>query len=41
MAIHLEKYTSGHWQPGIGYKYFLPEYINQQWVWEDPQLNTL
>src|SRR5665647_443271 len=41
MAIHLEKYIPGHWQPGIGYKYFLPEYINRQWFWEDAQLNTL
>lgn len=41
MAIYLEKYISGHWQPGKGYKYFLPEYINSQWFWADAQLNTL
>lgn len=41
MAIQLEKYTSGHWQPARGYKYFLPGSINDQWFWEDAQLNTL
>jgi Fic family protein len=41
MVIQLEKYFAGHWQPGRGYKYFLPEKINYQWRWEDAQLNTL
>lgn len=41
MAILIEKYKAGHWQPGTGYKYFLPSAINDQWQWTDPQLNTL
>jgi Fic family protein len=41
MSIKIEKYVSGHWQPGIGYKYFLPEHINTQWFWEDAPLNML
>jgi Fic family protein len=41
MAIHLEKYKAGHWQPGAGYKYFVPVKINDQWQWTDAQLNTL
>ncbi len=41
MAIQLEKYSSGHWQPGSGYKYFVPSKINDQWQWNDAQLNTL
>jgi Fic family protein len=41
MAIPLEKYKSGHWQPGIGYKYFLPTKVNDQWQWSDAQINTL
>jgi Fic family protein len=41
MAIQLEKYVSGHSQPGAGYKYFLPSRINDQWQWSDSQLNTL
>jgi len=41
MAIQVEKYKSGHWQPGTGYRYFVPTSINDQWQWADPQLNTL
>ncbi|MEO6915322.1 MAG: Fic family protein [Chitinophagaceae bacterium] len=41
MAIQLEKYKAGHWQPGIGYKYFIPTMINHQWQWNDTQINTL
>jgi Fic family protein len=41
MAIQIEKYKSGHWQPGTGYRYFVPTPINEQWQWTDPQLNTL
>lgn len=41
MSIQLEKYNAGSWLQGRGYKYFLPEKINYQWRWEDPQLNTL
>jgi Fic family protein len=41
MAIQLEKYKSGHWLPGAGYKYFLPTLTNTQWHWNDPTLNTL
>src|SRR5579872_6907669 len=41
MTIQLEKYTAGRFQPSTGYKYFLPNPINEQWQWNDPQLNTL
>jgi Fic family protein len=41
MAIQLEKYKAGYWQPGAGYKFFLPSKVNDQWEWNDPQLNTL
>jgi Fic family protein len=41
MAIQLEKYSAGRYQPGAGYKYFLPNPINEQWQWNDPLLNTL
>src|SRR4051812_9540665 len=41
MTIQLEKYSSGHLQPGTGYKYFLPSKINAQWTWTDAALNTL
>ncbi|WP_146894521.1 Fic family protein [Adhaeribacter aerolatus] len=41
MSIQLEKYKAGHWQPATGYKYFMPAKINDQWQWNDAQLNTL
>ena len=41
MAIQLDKYSSGHWEPGAGYKYFVPSTINEQWNWADPSVNTL
>lgn len=41
MAIQLEKYKSGHWQPTAVYKYFLPTKVNDRWQWTDTQINTL
>src|SRR5215218_33626 len=41
MAIQIEKYKAGHWQPGTGYKFFVPAAVNDQWQWSDAQLNTL
>ncbi|MEO6834236.1 MAG: Fic family protein [Chitinophagaceae bacterium] len=41
MAIQLEKFIAGRKQQGAGYKYFVPNLINEQWQWTDPQLNTL
>ena len=41
MAIQLEKFKSGVWLNSNSYKYFLPNLINDQWQWSDPQLNTL
>lgn len=39
--ITLEKYKSGNLQSGVGYKYFVPTKINEQWQWQDAQLNSL
>lgn len=39
--ITLEKYKSSSYQNGIGYKFFVPARINEQWQWQDAQLNTL
>ncbi|MGN6566903.1 MAG: Fic family protein [Flavipsychrobacter sp.] len=39
--IILEKYKSGTFQNGINYKYLVPTKINDQWQWQDTQLNTL
>ncbi|MBZ9730385.1 Fic family protein [Salegentibacter sp. JZCK2] len=40
--IDLSKYTSGNFRgSGLGYKQFHPNLINEQWVWNDPQINKL
>ncbi|MBX2904832.1 MAG: Fic family protein [Taibaiella sp.] len=39
--MSLEKYKSGSLQSGVGYKYFVPTKVNEQWQWQDTQLNTL
>lgn len=40
-VISLEKYNSGALQNGVGYRYFVPTKINEQWQWQDAILNTL
>lgn len=40
--IQLEKYISGHFEKGPGgYNYFVPEEINHQWNWTNPEINSL
>ena len=39
--IRLEKYISGEIRKSIGYKYFMPSFINAEWIWTDPKLNKL
>ena len=39
--IQLEKYISGEIRKSIGYKYFMPNLINVEWIWTDPKLNRL
>ncbi len=39
--IQLEKYVSGEIRKSIGYKYFMPSSINDEWTWTDPKLNKL
>ena len=39
--IQLEDYKSGHVEQGIGYKYFVPSLINDEWMWQDASINTL
>lgn len=40
--IELEKYISGHYEKGsIGYNYFVPGAINDQWNWKSPEINSL
>ncbi|MBR3413493.1 MAG: Fic family protein [Bacteroidales bacterium] len=39
--IRLEDYKSGHIEQGVGYKYFVPSLINDEWTWQDTTINTL
>lgn len=39
--IEIEKYQSGHYEQGPGYKYFVPTLINDEWHWKDPSINHL
>lgn len=40
--IDLNKYKSGNFENSItGYKYFLPSKINQEWKWDNAQINNL
>ncbi len=39
--IQIEKYNAGNKTQSIGYKYFMPTKINDQWNWLDTKLNQL
>lgn len=40
--IHLEKYTSGKQvKHQTGYTYFMPNQVNDSWIWEDQSINKL
>lgn len=39
--IEIEKYRSGHFEKGFGYKFFVPELINDEWSWRTPIINKL
>jgi len=39
--IELEKYQAGHFEKNLGYQYFVPSAINDEWTWKTPALNLL
>lgn len=39
--INLETFKAGHYEEGYGYKYFVPNLINQDWIWSNPTINHL
>lgn len=39
--INLETFNAGHYEDGYGYKYFVPNPINQEWTWNNPAINNL
>lgn len=41
VMINLDKFSAGHYEDGYGYKYFVPNMINDEWIWNDPTINKL
>jgi Fic family protein len=41
MKVDIKDYIAGSYTQQYQYKSFTPSKINQEWVWTDPQLNTL
>jgi len=39
--IELEKYQAGHFEKTLGYKYFVPNRINDEWTWKTSLINRL
>lgn len=39
--INLDSFYPGRYEGGYGYKYFIPERINDEWVWNSPEINQL
>ncbi len=39
--IQLEKYIAGRTEKGTGYRYFVPNNVNEQWQWNSPEINLL
>lgn len=37
----IEKFEAGHYERGYDYNYFIPNKINDEWVWEDPTIGKL
>lgn len=39
--IEIEKFKAGHYEQNMGYQYFVPNYINEEWIWTTPIINQL
>lgn len=39
--IQIEQFESGHYEQSVGYKYFVPNHINDEWTWTDSTINHL
>lgn len=40
-AVHLEKFEAGRYEQIHGYRYFVPNTINNPWIWCDSKINRL
>ncbi|WP_228522839.1 Fic family protein [Methylophilus sp. 14] len=41
MTIQLEQFRAGQFEKGYEYRFFLPTNINDEWIWQNPQVNAL
>ncbi len=39
--MNIKDYIAGKYVTGYQYKYFIPEFINKTFTWDDPKINTL
>jgi Fic family protein len=39
--IRIEDFVSGRYISGYQYRYFVPEKVNQEWIWASPKINRL
>lgn len=39
--MKFEEFQAGRWMQRFQYKSFEPEFVNREWTWEDPTINTL
>jgi len=39
--IELEKYKARHFEKQTGYQYFVPNLINDEWIWKTASINSL
>ena len=37
----IEEFVSGHTELGTGYRYFVPTFINDEWIWSDSAISKL
>ena len=37
--IQIEQFESGHYEQSVGYKYFVPNHVNDEWTWTDSTIN--
>lgn len=40
-VAHIERMKAGTWVKATGYRYFMPEPVDRQWMWSDPSVSTL
>lgn len=41
MTIKLNEFRAGDYRKSYQYSYFMPSYINENWQWTDPSINSL